>query len=1233
MKLDGRQRSLSPEKFVQDGNVSPWRIRVTLEATQDEENQGKSSPSRKRLRPSTVTTKVPLKDDGSPLKQKTPAKRRGRSRKSDIQSQNGSPWPGSPGNTPGPAGATPKRRPAQARKNTPRPQPQVISMLADEPEEEPEDEPQDVPTPTAEHAQQHSSPMDITGDGSATTDRQWSPMNLATDGGYESDSLGADDLPIADLRAPPSARAQTQENNTVREYGRANYDTPIIGATEHHFLDNDENIHSTPSKMPSPTRERTGSSARSSHLAGSTVSPRDYPTPTPTSSLADEENHPGEQTVEVHENPQPTTTDHEHQTEPLADATDEHEEFDSIMESEGFTMVSLDSLPSAKQYGLGSGAKVNTDGSGKERETGRIGDRLKRKLPGTIDNFRNDTQSSTRPSPVTETRSPKPRALARTTFEQHTAKAQAPVQVSYPELPVTRSPKKPLEDTPRRTPISLARVVRVGIALQGTFKPHENEVPGSGNASRKKRLEGVFSSFSPDTQRELRAALGIGQELAMRQALAAEEQARAQAVEIEDEPVLVDDYDYAMRETQGDDQSEGEQEAEEEEGEEDKGEEEDEPMVVSVEPHQTNSPRINTNDYIRTQREQGWQREREIVSRHARDPRNSERLINIESDEDIAEEHSKYAFNDRLQSGVETVVNEQPLDEEPFDEEVPDDESFDEELENFGPDALPVSQSVTTETIRKEDGHIYEDDDDGSEDIWRQDTFHSEPEHVLEPLPVHDQNMEMDQEALDDDDGGDDIWQLEARDQSHLSQQSESRAQRDVVQDPSSPWRKAASLSANDQLSSSPAYVTVEHRDGLHQVPTHIRKLRDQDVDLSAILAEEETPNRARYYNGTSTPREMPSRRPGVPLASAMKSASTRKTGQRVRLQPISQSSPEIGSEAEFSYSPAFKPDSSHQEPIEEEADEPFSNAAHETDHGYADAATATPKPPRQSDQDAPASTWFQRITSLTPRWLKAPNGDEDDSSSSAAASEDEYEDDDKENQVELANIESAQDVRGNYEPAHLADRSSESPSRYLEESASPPQLKGRGYVPSIEQEDRHPSEQDDFDDEQDNVPEVDAEAGIAEENSSVEDDLVEDDAVEMINTDHTKSERPRPLPTFGYFSDEHYKALRRVYRMAKRSPERFPYHEAPGRAEIIGDWIWTSDGHHGVPITEVQFAIIDRFVYDLSRDDVEYGGSGEVEWTEADLHRRLISIIIGEQIRENQKAKSARGASVDTWR
>lgn len=1211
MKLDGRQRSLSPEKFAQDGNVSPWRIRVTLEATQDDENQGKQSPSRKRLKPSTVTTMVPLRDEGTPLKQKTPATRRGRPRKSDIQPQNGSPWPGSPGNTPGPVGATPKRRPGRPRKNTPKAQAQVISMLADEPEDE--------PTPISEPIQQQFSPMDMTADGSANPDRQWSPMNLAADAGSDSDSLGADDLPIADLRAPMPAYTQSEESNTTREYGRANYDTPVIGATEHHFLDNDENIHSTPSKMPSPTRERLGSSARSSRRASNNVSPRSYPTPTPTSSLADEENHPEGQVLEAPEGRQQTITGHEQQTVPLADPTDEHEEFDSIMESEGFTMVSLDTLPSAKQYGLGSNSKVNSDGFGRERESGRIGDRLKRKLPGTIGDLR-DNQSSAGPSLVTESKSSKSPALARINREPHTANAQAPMQVSYPELPMTRSPKKPLQDTPKRTPMSLARVVRAGMALQGAFKPGENEVPGSGNASRKKRLEGVFSSFSPATQRELRVALGIGQELAMRQGLAAEQQARdVEEIEYGNAPAAdYERYDKTISE-QGDDGSDEGDEEEYENGD-------DEPMAVPVQSLNLKSAQININD-TRTDQEQRWQREREIVSRNARDPINSEKVIYIESDEDASQRDPKDGFNGRSPADPEFIVDEQALDEE-----IPDDEYFDEERENYEPDVVPFSQAVAAQTIREEEEPIYEDDDDGSEDIWRQDTYNSDVEHAPNLLSVHDENMKPEQEVFDDDDDGDDIWQQEARDQSNLSQHSASRAQGGTVQDP----RKATSLSANqDHLSSSPAYVTVEHRDGLHNVPTHIRKLRDQNVDLSAILAEEETPNRAHYYNGASTPRDLPGRRPLGPLSSAMKSASsTRKTGQRVRLQPISQSSPGIGSEAEFSHSPAFKPDTSRQDPAEEQVDQPHNlfDAVHETDPGYADAASATPKPPRQSDQDSPPSTWFQRITSLTPRWLKAPNRDDDDSSSSAAASGDEFEDDQQEDQVEIANVESVKHVHADREHAPLSDRSSESPSRYLEESASSPQLKGSRYALPNKQDEMRAPEHGGYGDVQNHGQELRAQGIIAQEDYE-EDNLDEADAVDMINMDHAKSAGPRPLSTFGYFSDEHYNALRRIYRMAKRVPERFPYNDAPGRSQIIGDWIWTSDGHHGVPITEVQFAIIDRFVHDLSRADLEYGGSGEVEWSEADLHRRLISIIIGEQIRENQKAKSAREVSVDTWR
>ncbi|KAG0153486.1 hypothetical protein PDIDSM_2138 [Penicillium digitatum] len=97
LKLNGgRQRSLSPEK-LQDGNVSPWRIRLTLEATQDEEDENRGSPSRKRLKPSTKTTMIPLKDERSPLKEKTPLRRRGRPQIDDMIL---SPYVGGAGQTP-----------------------------------------------------------------------------------------------------------------------------------------------------------------------------------------------------------------------------------------------------------------------------------------------------------------------------------------------------------------------------------------------------------------------------------------------------------------------------------------------------------------------------------------------------------------------------------------------------------------------------------------------------------------------------------------------------------------------------------------------------------------------------------------------------------------------------------------------------------------------------------------------------------------------------------------------------------------------------------------------------------------------------------------------------------------------------------------------------------------------------------------------------------------------------
>jgi hypothetical protein len=232
-----------------------------------------------------------------------------------------------------------------------------------------------------------------------------------------------------------------------------------------------------------------------------------------------------------------------------------------------------------------------------------------------------------------------------------------------------------------------------------------------------------------------------------------------------------------------------------------------------------------------------------------------------------------------------------------------------------------------------------------------------------------------------------------------------------------------------------------------------------------------------------------------------------------------------------------------------------------------------------------------------------------------------------------MGSIESAKEIREHLEHTPRSVRLSESPAS-LDKTAGSPQPDPEDTVRSVEVEEEEEEDEEDLFIEQGALdPIVKREVpSVEEDDEDEEEDLfieqgapnpsAKGDAVSINVDEHHRPSGPRPLAVFGYFSDDHYKALRRVYRMAKRDPERFAYYDAPGRAQIIGDWIWTSDGRHGVPITEVQFAIIDRFVHDLSRADVHYGGSGQVEWTEADLHRRLISIIIGEQIREERKAK-----------
>ena len=1114
MKLTDRQRSLSPEKVQADGNVSPWRIRVTLEATQDEENQ--ASPSRKRLRPSTVTTKIPLKDERSPLKERTPGRHRGRPRKADMQIVNGSPWPASPGHTPGPSTATPRKR-GRPRKLTPKPKASEIVVAEDE------------PTPAAQ-GEQNPSPMDMTTEHVAEPEHQW---NLADNGGSESDSLGADDLPIAHLRAPRPAQGQLWNDNANHEYGRTSFDTPTIGAMEHHFQDNDENIHSTPSKMPSPTRERLASSARSSRLTGSTSSPQIYPTPTPTSSLAEGENRNGE--IDVNRD---QTHDNQDARSGLAD---DHEEFDSIMESEGFTMISLDTLPSAKQHGLGLNARNATDNSSKllrDRENGRIGDRLKRQLPGSIDDLRSDSQSSAKPSSAGVVPSPKPSSFPRRFSNLQQSIRKSPASVSYPELPVVESPNN----------------------KRGIFSHAKYEQAETTNQA------GVVNA-------------------------------------------AMEEFDEYATQTGGDELDEadlGETE------DEDTGEDgEEEPAISQSSPEQRRSlSQYHPTPARLTQREVEWQMARDAVSRQAQDPKNLERVVEIESDDNASQNEDIISNGDGADDGL-------------LERSLAADEHLVEELQVRKPN--PIDSSTGPLEGHSEEENI---DDEGSIDIWRQEhqPLRRETNYEHASLDVPDQVGETEDGLYEEADGLDDIWQQEARDYSYLSQYSDSRF-RPHVEETASPWTRDTSRSANSShVSSSPAYVTREHGDMPYSDMTHIRKLRDQSVDLSAIMTREETPNRAHYYNGTSTPRSILSRRSATQHSSTdgsvVKAVSIHQSERRARLQPISQSSSPAAESGARHSSRGEVQRSPQRDPLPDRfarIDKPSESDLLKVEPVLGNPTT-TPKSLPQSDGGAPASAWYQRITSLTPRWLKAPAHDQDDSSEPPSEEEleelDQSEPEPEQSESGVATADSPKRPQGKIEPAPVmrssSSHASSSPSRGGEDPAQDPPSSPIDRDHSVHEENENSSE------------------------PRTSGDDVEDDAVNLIDDEHNKRNKltkVRPLAVFGYFSDAHYEALRRIYRMAKRHPERFPYSEAPGRADIIGDWMWTSDGRHGVPITDVQFAIIDRFVYELSRADVQYGGSGQVEWTEADLHRRLISIIIGEQIRDEQQAKAARGASVDPWR
>ncbi|KAH8424159.1 putative AT DNA binding protein [Aspergillus melleus] len=1317
MKLDGGQMSLSPDKAQTDGNVSPWRIRVTLEATQDEDEMAVDSP-RKRLRPvTTTTTKIPLKGEEASVEE-TPRRRRGRPRKSDLVMQDATPIPGSPGHTPGPVGASgQKRKRGRPRKNTPvwdaaevatgsgsqearmpgiqevqeNPRIQELHDDQDEPMEDVHD------TQEAQEAQEQQDIQEDWGgreiDQAAPIDepqQSFSPLNMAAD--VDSDD---DDLPdVQDFGAPLENPTPTQgylggahENrSSPRVRFEQTFDTPHVDSPDEPYMANGSgHWGSTPSKMPSPSHERNIISPDNTLHAGRTpMPPRTYPTPT--SSLVDEEKRDSAPSASS-ENPTTNDSLRPDESHPTEDPTDEQREFDSIIESEGFSMVSLDTLPSAKQHGL-DGKEDSKIGKSALRRVwnqdtiGSLQRRASRDEPDTVSSSR-ARQSSREPRTTRHSRQPSNRPGS-SSAKPKPVKRLSPL-VSPPATSVPKSIGK--------GPLSrLARMIRLGVALEGTMRhaydspdimvtPH---IPNSGDqvsdmdASRK-RMEILFSNFNPKMHHELRGALRFGHELARRKRHAELETIKprkATKSPITDTP-----------RANGRD---------------------------SARPSTTPLQQVNSNrrpqspSTMMKRRMEEWQREREAISREIQ-MANTSQVIVIGSDD---------SGPDNGQDGREPSVEQEQEQETEFNRAAPfealadpaddysdDDGQYDEyqqdqkpeEYQNGDQDQYQYHGQYHEEPDQYQDLHeeqhqqghhnqspaqgldimddqyyrdldLGEDKDDyeryreldlgpDSNDGEGDDGYHRDldlgPEHNEDEYQEPDQDLYQDRyqhesptddQEVDDvqypdlappdenedqyhhdgseEDEDEDIWQQEAHNQSahsHRSPVTYDQHNDMAAGQGSSPWKNGLSNTPGEQVESSPDYWITKREKVPFLGQSRVKQLREQNVDLSGLLRAEDTPRRSRYYHGASSPMSAAKSRPpqSSPSTKASQQDDVHGYVPETNLQSdgFLESSPRLSDDEAFQVDPTTRHENAWHLALaqrDQQRNEDIPGAAVTEQQSAHETHGITPERAQNTSAEVPPSSLFRRIASLTPRWLKAPirgspkrpsppireessedeepelEQQEDDEVDAAAAAVAATEDKEKEAE------EREEDEQLPVEPARFDDEAYEETedNQEMEETPRPlHQVTGKGL-------DRHSSATP--------LP------GQMLDHERASPDL---------GTTGETYGRQFPLAVSGYFSDDHYTFLRRLYRLAKRHPERFPFHPSAGRAGIIGDWIWTSDGVHGVPITERQFAIIDRFVQELAKADLQAGGTGQVGWTEADVHRRLISIIIGEEIRKERKA------------
>ncbi|MCJ1432383.1 hypothetical protein MMC27_001739 [Xylographa pallens] len=382
-----------------------------------------------------------------------------------------------------------------------------------------------------------------------------------------------------------------------------------------------------------------------------------------------------------------SSKDEANKNETHHDPTNEHQEFDSIMESEGFSMVSVSSLPSAQQHlvNLSEQCEPVTDISPNAMHRSRTTNTQTAVLapPRAVivealglptsslasfsrlkDNLNAAIQSRPHPSPSDVDNSSR---LYQIIHQRTPSQSFSSPALPAPPQPAPPSHSPPAKAKPAGATPKLARVVRAGIALQGVLKPvsqdTDKESPKSrqsqatvGKTSPKDRLDDLFSGFGAGTRRELRAGLRLGEELAKRQQVAS--QAAAISRNVPDDvfqdtaeperprslsphdtsnytltvPGVARPLQYPLLPNTQLPSPEGSETVNDDDGMSWKADTPDkqEPTQINAVPATFSSPLPGDIDLRMLAREAEWQREREAISRQIQEA-NSSQVIVIDS--------------------------------------------------------------------------------------------------------------------------------------------------------------------------------------------------------------------------------------------------------------------------------------------------------------------------------------------------------------------------------------------------------------------------------------------------------------------------------------------------------------------------------------------------------------------------------------------------------------------------